>query len=63
MARTSVMGWVYRGSTRAKPPHAPETAHLRQEVSWSRATSSRHSGSVTFLALSEKRSNSDGEIR
>lgn len=36
---------------------------LRQEVSWSRATSSRHSGSVTFLALSEKRSNSDGEIR
>lgn len=38
-------------------------SHLRQEVSWSRAISSRHSGSVTFLALSEKRSNSDGEIK
>lgn len=37
--------------------------HLKQEVSWSRVTSRRHSGSVTFLALSEKRSNSDGEIR
>lgn len=51
------------GVDHSKAPHTPETAHLRQEVSWSRATSSRHSGSVTFLALSEKRSNSDGEIR
>lgn len=52
------------GSLLQQSPHAPRgTSHLRQEVSWSRATSSRHSGSVTFLALSEKRSNSDGEIR
>lgn len=51
------------GFHHSKASHTPETAHLRQEVSWSRAISSRHSGSVTFLALSEKRSNSDGEIR
>lgn len=57
------MGWGYRGVAVAKPPCPRHPSHLRQEVSWSRETSSRHNGSVTFLALSEKRSNSDGEIR
>lgn len=41
----------------------PGPTHLRHEVSCSRDTSRQHSGSVTFLALKEKRSNSDGEIK
>ena len=51
-----------RGVGVQSPPRPRGASHLRQ-VSCSRVTSSRHSGSVTFLALSEKRSNSDGEIR
>lgn len=61
-------GWCrwHREGGHNKPPglqRAPGTAHLRQEVSCSRETSRQHSGSVTFLALSEKRSNSEGEIK
>lgn len=38
-------------------------SHPGEMLSWVRLVSSTHSGSVMFLVLKEKRSNSDGEIK